>query len=117
MMSMSRKRKATRTKAAEEARVVNGIVEAAPRRVTHPYPLHADYEVRVEEYLDGFAVAIFGHNKELVGIPLRGVDKKDAERQLEAIRCAFDFGLMAMRFRAEETLWKMSSDVAVSRDQ
>jgi hypothetical protein len=85
--------------------------------VTHPYPLHADYEVRVEEYLDGFAVAIFGHNEELVGIPLRGVDKKDAERQLEAIRFAFDFGLMAMRFRAEETLWKMSSVVGVSRDQ
>jgi hypothetical protein len=114
---MTKRRTKAEAQDAAKLPVVRKGKESEPHRVTHPYPLHADYEVRVEEYLDGFAVAIFGHNEELVGIPLRGVDKKDAERQLEAIRCAFDFGLMAMRFRAEETLWKMSSDVAVSRDQ
>lgn len=54
-----------------------------------------------------FIVAIRRENDELVGIPVRGVVKKDAERMQQAIGFAFDYGLRETRSHVSDALFRM----------
>lgn len=54
-----------------------------------------------------YAIVIVDSSKQLIGIPLRGVDKAAAVKSIEAICAAFDYGIRAAKDEVARTIYGM----------